>query len=158
MDLHGRHFGMRVHKTANVAGGEADVKSEINVTPLVDVCLVLLIIFMVVTPMLQQGVAVTLPETVQPDKIPEDQRQLNVAIRQSGEIYVNQNPVPEQSVKAVLADILTNNPEKRAVLKADHRLKYKDVRKLMRLINEAGFDGVGLITLKKGGPGGANGL
>ncbi len=153
MDRHGRHFGVRTHKTSKPVGGEADVRSEINVTPLVDVVLVLLIIFMVVTPMLQQGVAVTLPETVQPDKIPEDQRQINVAIRFSGEVYVNQNPVPEQSVKAVLADILATNPDKRAVLKADQRLKYKEVRKLMQTINEAGFDGVGLITLKKGGTG-----
>ncbi len=126
-----------------------EVRSDINVTPLVDVCLVLLIIFMVVTPMLQKGVDVHLPETSQPDKMPEGQKQLNVAIKSDGSVFVEQNWVPNDNVKAYLQDVHTQTPDKSVVIKADKRLKYKDVRKLMQLINEAGFSRVGIVTEKE---------
>ena len=126
-----------------------EVRSDINVTPLVDVCLVLLIIFMVVTPMLQKGVDVHLPETSQPDKMPEGQKQLNVAIKSDGSVFVEQNWVPNDNVKAYLQDVHTQTPDKNVVIKADKRLKYKDVRKLMQLINEAGFSRVGIVTEKE---------
>jgi biopolymer transport protein ExbD len=134
------------HEKLNLVRG---VRSDINVTPLVDVCLVLLIIFMVVTPMLQKGVDVKLPETTQPDKMPEGQKQLNVAIKSDGSVFVEQNWVPSDNVKAFLQDIHTQTPEKNVVIKADKRLKYKDVRKLMQLINEAGFSRVGIVTEKE---------
>ena len=82
-----------------------EVKSQINVTPLVDVCLVLLIIFMVVTPLLQKGVAVTLPETANPSKMPENAKQLTMAINADGAVFVNQNWVPKESLKATLAQV-----------------------------------------------------
>jgi biopolymer transport protein TolR len=129
------------------------VKSDINVTPLVDVCLVLLIIFMVVTPMLQNGVDVALPETVNPDKIPENQKQLTLAIKQDGSVFIGQNWVPDQNLKAQLEDTHSSSPDKEVVIKADRRLKYKQVRKLMQMVNEAGFSRVGVVTTKekKGG-------
>ena len=129
--------------------GENAVKSEINVTPLVDVCLVLLIIFMVVTPLLQQGVDVQLPSTRKPEKMPEGGKQLTIAIRQNNEVYVGQNWVPNEQLKAKLKEVYAASPEKDVVLKADKRLKYKDVRRVMQLANEAGWDGMGLITTKK---------
>ena len=86
--------------THNVGGGDFAVKSEINVTPLVDVCLVLLIIFMVVTPMLQAGVDVALPETLDPPKMPEGGKQLNIAIKSDGQVYVGQQWVPTESLLA----------------------------------------------------------
>jgi len=125
------------------------VRSDINVTPLVDVCLVLLIIFMVVTPMLQKGVDVKLPETTKPDKMPEGQKQLNVAIKSDGSVFVEQNWVPNDNVKAAFTDIHTQTPDKCVVIKADKRLKYKEVRKVMQIINEAGFSRVGLVTEKE---------
>ncbi len=127
----------------------SQVQSDINVTPLVDVVLVLLIIFMVVTPLLSKGVDVQLPEIAEPQKIEENSKQVNVAIRMAGDIYVGSEPLPEQAVKSKLDEIHTQDPEKYVVLKADKRVKYKEVRKLMRTINEAGFPGVGLITLKQ---------
>ncbi len=129
----------------------AEVKGDINVTPLVDVCLVLLIIFMVVTPMLQQGVDVALPETKNPDKIPENQKQLSLAMKADGNVFVGQNWVPDDNLKAALEEIHSSNPDKDVVIKADRRLKYKQVRKLMQMVNEAGFSRVGLVTDKDKG-------
>jgi biopolymer transport protein ExbD len=130
------------------------VKGDINVTPLVDVCLVLLIIFMVVTPLLQTGVDVALPETLKPDKIPENQKQLSVAIKVDGSVFVGQNWVPDANLKSQLQQVHTETPDKDVIIKADRRLKYKQVRSLMRLINEAGFSRVGVVT-KKDQTGGA---
>jgi biopolymer transport protein TolR len=125
-----------------------EVRSDINITPLVDVCLVLLIIFMVVTPMLQNGVDVTLPETVNPDKMPENQKQLTVTMKADGNVFVGQNWVPDENLKANLEEVHTSNPDKEVVIKADRRLKYKKVRGLMQMINEAGFSRVGVVTDK----------
>ena len=127
----------------------ADVKGDINVTPLVDVCLVLLIIFMVVTPMLQTGVDVLLPETGQPEKMPENQKQLAVSIKQDGTVFVQQNWVPDANLPAALQEIYSQTPDREIVVKADRRLKYRQVRSLMRLLNEAGFTRVGLVTEKQ---------
>lgn len=131
----------------------ADVKSDINVTPLVDVCLVMLIIFMVVTPMLQKGVDVQLPVTNQPEKMPEGQKQLTVSIKQDGSVFVNQNWVPEDRLEATLAEIHGQTPDKDVVIKGDRRLKYRQVRKLMQQINEAGFSRVGVVAEKYQAPG-----
>lgn len=130
------------------------VRSDINVTPLVDVCLVLLIIFMVVTPMLQKGVDVSLAATVNPTKMPENAKQLTMAIKQDGAVFVSQNWVPKENLEATLAQIHESTPDKEVMIKADRRLKYKDVRAVMQLINEAGFSRVGLVTEKRktGGP------
>jgi len=128
-----------------------EVRSDINVTPLVDVCLVLLIIFMVVTPMLQKGVDIALPETVNPTKMPENAKQLTLAIKSDGSVFVNQNWVTKENLKNTLAEVHTSTPDKDVVIKADRRLKYKDVRGLMQLVNEVGFSRVGLVTEKKKG-------
>ncbi|HEV2851910.1 MAG TPA: biopolymer transporter ExbD [Thermoanaerobaculia bacterium] len=132
-----------------------EVRSDINVTPLVDVCLVLLIIFMVVTPMLQKGVDVTLPETRDPEKMPENQKQLTVAIKADGNVFVGQNWVPEDNLKAAFEEVHASNPDKEVIIKADRRLKYKKVRGLMQMINEAGFSRVGVATEKEKGAGAA---
>ena len=126
------------------------VKSDINVTPLVDVCLVLLIIFMVVTPMLQKGVDVQLPETAKPEKMPEGAKQITVAIKLDGTVYLEKNPLKTKAEKVqAFKELFANSPQKDIVIKADKRLKYKDVRDVMRVINEAGFSGVGLVADRK---------
>jgi biopolymer transport protein ExbD len=128
-------------------GGSPDeVKGDINVTPLVDVCLVLLIIFMVVTPMLQKGVAVALPETNKPEQMPEGKNQLTLAVQVDGRVFVEQNWVPDENLKATLADLHSQNPDKTVVIKGDQRVHYRRVREVMQLLNEAGFGRVGLIA------------
>jgi biopolymer transport protein TolR len=132
-----------------------EVRSQINVTPLVDVCLVLLIIFMVVTPMLQKGIDVALPETNKPDKMPEGSKQLDVSVKQDGSIYVSQNWVPDDRVQSTLKDVHDQSPDKNVVVKGDRRLKYKQIRHVMEMLNEAGFSRVGLVMEKQKGQGGA---
>jgi biopolymer transport protein TolR len=139
---------VRLHHGKNLLPVSA-VRSDINVTPLVDVCLVLLIIFMVVTPMLQKGVNVALPETPTPEKMPENQKQLTVSIKVDGSVYVSQNYVLDKDLPSTFRQIHENNPDREVVVKGDKNLTYKDVRKVMRLINEAGFTRVGLVTEKK---------
>jgi len=142
-----RHF-----KSAEVR--PAPVNSDINVTPLVDVCLVLLIIFMVITPLLQKGVDVALPETAIPDKIPESEKLLTVAIKMDGSIFIGPDWIPKNQVLSKLKTIKDESPQKEIVVKGDKRLKYKDVREVMKLLNDAGFTKVGLITMKRDTSGG----
>jgi biopolymer transport protein ExbD len=138
-----------LHSKKNKPTLVKEVRSDINVTPLVDVCLVLLIIFMVVTPMLQKGVDVSLPETGNPEKMPEGQKQLTVSIKQNGEVWVGQNWVPDERLEGTLEQIQSETPDKTVVVKGDRRLKYKDVRRVMQLLNEAGFSRVGVVMEKE---------
>lgn len=139
------------HRAAVVGGPQA--VSDINVTPLVDVCLVLLIIFMVVTPMLQTGVPVQLPETNNPEKYPEGAKQQKVTVIEDGKIFLSKDDwVPNtQDLTRRVAEIVRETPDKEFVVKADKRLRYRQVREVMKAINEAGVTKVGLITTKKGG-------
>ena len=127
-------------------GSENAVRSDINVTPLVDVCLVLLIIFMVVVPMLATGIEVELPQTNDPEQMPEGSRQLNISLKADGAIFIDANWVPKERVQAVLADLHAQASDKNVVIKGDRRLKYREVRALMQMVNEAGFTGVGLVA------------
>jgi biopolymer transport protein ExbD len=126
------------------------LKADINVTPLVDVCLVLLIIFMLVTPMLVKGVAVQLPETTNPEKLPEGSRQLDIAIEQDETVSIGQERVPDGQILARLEAIHEALPDRTVVIKGDRRIDYAQVRKVMRLVNQAGFSGVGLVVHKAG--------
>lgn len=125
-----------------------DVRSDINVTPLVDVVLVLLIIFMVVTPMLQKGMPVELPITKNPDKKPDSENQVIISVKSDSTIYIEQNWVPKTELVSQLKEMHDRNPSREILIKGDARLMYKDIKKVMDMINEAGFENVGLITEK----------
>jgi len=128
------------------SGGAGEVKSDINVTPLVDVCLVLLIIFMVVTPMLQKGVHLSLPPAAASEKKPDSGNSLTVAIDAKRQIYIDKDAVPKDNFLAAMQEIHDRSPEKSIFIKADKKLKYGDVKELMMMVNAAGFDSVGLLT------------
>jgi biopolymer transport protein TolR len=128
-------------------GGSPDeAKSEINVTPLVDVCLVLLIIFMVVTPMLQSGVDVLLPSGPHAEKKPGDKEDLVISIKQDGTVFVGQNWIPDKDLPTYLAAEYRKNPARNVMLKADRRIHFGKVRTVMRAANEAQFTGVAILT------------
>src|SRR5437870_12981455 len=84
--------------------------SDINVTPLVDVCLVLLIIFMVVTPMLQKGVPVNLPVTEEPEKTPDTDKQLQISVKADGSVYLGSTVVRKEQVQSELEQIHQRTP------------------------------------------------
>jgi len=129
--------------------GAGDVKSDINVTPLVDVCLVLLIIFMVVTPMLQKGVNITLPPAAAAEKKPDSGNTLTVSVAKDGRIYIERDQVPKDNFLNAMREIHDRSPEKTIYVKADRFLKYGDVKEVMIQVNQAGFERVGLLTEPK---------
>jgi biopolymer transport protein TolR len=137
----------------SMQAGSAEVKSDINVTPLVDVCLVLLIIFMVVTPMLQKGVPVVLPVSDNPDKKPDNPNETIISVKSDSTIYIEQNWVPKNEFVGKIKELKDRYPNREILIKGDARLRYKDVKKVMDMINEAGFENVGLISEKKKQPG-----
>lgn len=133
------------------ASSRDKLQSDINVTPLVDVCLVLLIIFMVVTPLLQKGIAVQLPTTDNPDKKPENasQKLVTVAWATPPAYYLEAEQLSKDNLQKRLEELYQRSPNAEIIIKADQRLKYGDVKEVMRLTKEAGFQNVGLIADKK---------
>jgi biopolymer transport protein ExbD/biopolymer transport protein TolR len=126
----------------------ANVNSDINVTPMVDVMLVLLIIFMVITPMLQKGVSVSLAKTDNPIKMPEADKEdsLIVAVMRDGKIYFNSDVVTAESLTDKVKDKLANGSNKRVFVKADAGAKYGDVVAVVDDVRSAGVDQLGLLT------------
>jgi biopolymer transport protein ExbD len=130
-------------------GGRQSVKSDINVTPLVDVCLVLLIIFMVVTPMLQKGKPVMLPQTDRPDKKPESDKELIISVQSDKTIFIDTKWFPPKDFEAKMKELGERAANKDILVKADRTLNFGDVKSVMRMIKDGGFERVGLITEKK---------
>lgn len=140
---------MQLGSASKPGSSENAVKADINVTPLVDVCLVMLIIFMVVTPMMLKGADVNLPQTTKPDKMPEGGKQITVAMTARGDVVVQGVWVPAENLKAFFKDLHEQSPDKNVVIKGDRELKYKQIRSLMKVLNESGFSGVGLVAERK---------
>src|ERR1043166_968033 len=128
-------------------GGSPDeVKSEINVTPLVDVCLVLLIIFMVVTPMLQQGVDVLLPEGPHSVKKPGKEGDLIISVKQDGTVVVGQDRTVHAKLPVYLKEQHDKAPSRAVMIKADKRINFGRVRLVMKAANDANFTAVAFLT------------
>ena len=126
-------------------GGSAPLMSEINVTPFVDVMLVLLIIFMVTAPLLTVGVPVDLPESRAP-AITDQIEPLVVTVDASGTIYVQEMPVEFAQLTPFLQAIVSANAEQRIYVRGSQRLEYGTVMRVMGEITGAGFRRVALIT------------
>lgn len=129
-------------------GGRGEVTAEINVTPMADVMLVLLIIFMVVTPMLQKGVQVELAPTHNPVDMKEADRDdaLLVAVTRDGKFYLGQDRVEIDELAGRVSDLMATRLDRTVFVKADFRSKYSDVVLVVDNIRNAGIDRVGLLT------------
>jgi len=121
------------------------LRCAINVTPLVDVVLVLLIIFMVIAPQLKSGPEVKLPTTDQPPKKPDDLEQVVVAIDHGGAIWIGNEPVAPERFPERIRDFADG----KVVIKGDARLTFGEVRQAMLAVEAAGVSGVGLIAERR---------
>jgi biopolymer transport protein TolR len=145
-----RHWGSSLSKFE-----KHGLNSEINVTPLVDVCLVLLIIFMVVTPMLQKGVPINLPVTEEPEKTPDTDKQLQISVKSDGIVYLGPTAVRKEQVDSELKTIHDRTPDREIAVKGDRSVKYGAVLDVLKSCREVGFNNVGLIAQPKKAPGGS---
>lgn len=135
----------------DVGGSKGGLKADINVTPLVDVMLVLLIIVMLIAPMLQKGIDVNLPEAENTGDKPDTADQTVVHIDRESKLYVNAIPVSETDVITRLQAVLETKADKIVYLKGDKDAPYSAIMKMMDALRGAGIETVGLITEKKGG-------
>jgi len=129
----------------NVGGG-GSIKSDINVTPLVDVMLVLLIIMMIVAPLLQQGVSVKLPVATNTEEKPDTQEQTVLAIDSNKRFYLNAVPVLKDDLQRRVTEILEGKNERIVIIKADEDVEYSAVMDAMDQLRASGIEDMGLIT------------
>jgi biopolymer transport protein ExbD len=141
----------------DLGGAKGGVKSDINVTPLVDVMLVLLIIMMLVAPMLEQGVQVKLPKAANATAKPQSQDQTIIAIGANRSLYVNAKPVQEAELATKVSELLENKPggERIVIIRADEEVEYGAVMSAMDALRTAGIEDIGLITQPVAQTGGA---
>ena len=125
-----------------------DAVADINVTPMVDVMLVLLIIFMVITPLLQKGVSVDLAKTHNPRKMPNAEKTdaVELAVTRDGKIFLNAQPVAMGDITKQVDDLMANKLNKVVFIKSDSRAKYGDVVSVVDNVRAAGIEQLGLIT------------
>jgi len=129
------------------AAGRRSNMSQINVTPLVDVMLVLLIIFMVTAPMLDQGVQVNLPKVANAPGLPAQQEPLVVTLEQNGQISIGQAKIDKvEKLGPVLQQALKGKPDREVFLEADEKVPYGRVVQVMAAVKRAGVEKLGMVT------------
>jgi len=138
-------------------GSSAGVKSDINVTPLVDVMLVLLIIMMIIAPLLQKGVDVRLPIATNSASKPETQDQTVLGIKADKTVWINGVEVRKEEMRTRLDSILETKKEKLILIKADEDAPYSAIMDAMDELRKSGIEDVGLITDSKAGGAAAQG-
>ena len=129
-------------------GGRNDnrgIMAEINVTPLVDVMLVLLVIFMVTAPMMQQGVQVNLPKANTKAMTPQDEAVV-VSVDKNGKVFINKDEIPAADLRNRLTAMFASREKKEVFLKADAGVPYGEVVKTMADIKGAGIERLGMVT------------
>jgi biopolymer transport protein ExbD len=124
--------------------------SDINVTPLVDVMLVMLIIFMVITPMLQKGIQVDLAQAHNYRQMPDDDKEdaVEVAITRDGKIFLKTTPITMDELAPKVKDLISGRLDKTVYIRSDARAKFGDVVKVVDNVRAAGVDSLGLLTSK----------
>ncbi|RJO63494.1 MAG: biopolymer transporter ExbD [Myxococcales bacterium] len=121
------------------------IAPEINVTPLVDIVLVLLIIFMVITPQMESGAQIDLPGIQNPDKSSKGKLEpITVSLTAAGELYLEKDPIGRDALLVRLKELRELDPRRKVVLKADKTARFAEVRKLFGDCRELGFSGVSL--------------
>ena len=138
-------------------GGGSTIKSDINVTPLVDVMLVLLIIMMLVAPMLENSVNVTLPLANNSVEKPQSQEQTVIAIGANRSMFLNAKPVQEAELATRVNEVLEGKTLKIVLIRADEDVEYGAVMAVMDQLRQAGVEDVGLVTRPRPSGGGAAG-
>ncbi len=141
----------------DVGGAKGGIKADINVTPLVDVMLVLLIIMMLIAPMLQQGVSVRLPLAQNTKDKPSTQDQTVIAIAANKDVYLNARLVQRGELVTKIAELLETKKDKVVLIKADQDVDYGAVMGAMDDLRQAGIEDIGLITDPKKSPSAAGG-
>jgi biopolymer transport protein ExbD len=141
----------------DVGGSQGGLKADINVTPLVDVMLVLLIIMMLVAPMLQQGVSVKLPQASNSADKPETQEQTVVAVTSDRRVYLNGVPIQEAELGTKIQTLMETKKEKVVLIKGDEEAPYSSIMGAMDRLREANIENIGLITERKIGRAGMGG-
>ncbi len=136
-------------------GEEAKMQAAINVTPLVDVVLVLLIIFMVIAPQMRKGPDVHVPKTPKPSQQGDERGRILVSIDAAGGMWIDNQPVAAEHFGEALHAAVGAEPDPKVVIRGDAKLNFRQVREAMLAIEQAGFRGVGLIA--KGPGAGARG-
>jgi biopolymer transport protein ExbD len=132
----------------NSSTAREGVRSEINVTPLVDVCLVLLIIFMVVTPLLYHETSVNLPESGRPGSL-EDHRQLAITVQLDGIVKVDDMLVPLSELAGQLRRLHEADADRPVIIEGDRQLRYEQLSQVIESVEDAGFQKFGLITVRR---------
>lgn len=145
---------MSIRRPMRGSASMADVEPDMNVTPLVDICLVLLIIFMVVAPRMNQDIQVDLPGIFNPDPdIKGSMDPLKITVPKAGEYYLNKgqqdDPVTLDELQEFLKQLHETDPFRKLVLRGDENLKYGDVRSLMARVQESGYPGISFLVGKR---------
>jgi biopolymer transport protein TolR len=134
-------------------GEPARMQAAINITPLVDVVLVLLIIFMVMAPQMRKGPDVNLPNTTKPTDQGDERGRILVSIDETGRLWINDQQVEAEHFGDALREAVGTEQEPKVVIRGDARLNFREVRQAMLAIEQAGFRGVGLIAKPAGAKG-----
>jgi biopolymer transport protein TolR len=135
---------------AMTSGGKKGPKSDINMTPMIDVLLVLIIIFMVITPLTPHGLEALVPQPPPPNQKPNqaDLRTVVIVLEKDGSIKINQDPVEEANLQQRLEDIFKTRAERVVFVKGDPDLEFAPVARAIDIAHGAGIDKVGLMTPK----------
>jgi biopolymer transport protein TolR len=133
--------------TISIRKGE-DIKSEPNVVPLCDVLLVLLIIFMIATPLIHKGVDVTIPSALNTINMPQT-LEVILSIKKDGTMFLKEEQVTKENLPTAVEEALLNASDKRLYLRADEDLEFGNIVEIITLLKEAGVDVVGIITEPK---------